>query len=188
LTIESLPQAGTVLNVRVQISADGVNWMDEGTAFPALGEVGHYFVKVRHFGGWLRLKGRVQQRSEAEDESAAAVPATANLSIHLTLKAGQKPSDARFGLHFSGWLFFDRFSDRRLFQYAPAFPERLFPGQPQHSLVGGRLFGDRHGRKRDFLHRRGGIGFQQRFFIPAIPARTSNRLAGDLRDHFAVLL
>lgn len=87
LTIESLPQAGTVLNVRVQLSADGVNWMDEGTAFPALGEVGHYFVKVRHFGGWLRLKGRVQQRSEAEDESAAAVPATANLSIHLALKA-----------------------------------------------------------------------------------------------------
>lgn len=87
LTIESLPGAGTVLKARVQISADGVNWMDEGTAFPALREAGHYFVKVRHFGGWLRLKGRVEESSDAGGDSPAAVPATANLTIHLALKA-----------------------------------------------------------------------------------------------------
>src|SRR5690606_25595396 len=86
LTIESLPQAGTVLNVRLQMSADGVAWIDEGSSFPDLREVGHYIVRVRQFGGGLLLKGRVQQRSEAEDESAAAVPATANLSVHLALK------------------------------------------------------------------------------------------------------
>lgn len=87
LTIESLRGADTMLNARVQISADGVNWIDEGTAFPALRKAGHYFVKVRHFGGWLRLKGRVEESGAPGGDSPAAGPATANLTIHLALKA-----------------------------------------------------------------------------------------------------
>lgn len=46
--------AGTEL--RVQISADGIRWRDEGTLVeltPA--EVD--FVRVKHFGNWLRLAG-----------------------------------------------------------------------------------------------------------------------------------
>ena len=45
----------------VQISADGIRWVDEGatmrlpTATDAV-----TFCKVAHFGGWLRLKGRIQ--------------------------------------------------------------------------------------------------------------------------------
>ncbi len=43
---------------RVQISADGIHWADEGTSFtlPA-GKDAVSFVKVKHFGGWLRLRG-----------------------------------------------------------------------------------------------------------------------------------
>lgn len=47
------------LNVRVQISADGVNWIDEGTKMPPISAVGDYFVRVTHFGGWLRLSGSI---------------------------------------------------------------------------------------------------------------------------------
>ena len=45
---------------RVQISADGIHWADEGAAFrlPAgRGEV--TFCKVSHFGGFLRLRGEL---------------------------------------------------------------------------------------------------------------------------------
>lgn len=45
---------------RVQISADGIHWVDEGTVFdlPA-GKDAVTFCKVSHFGGWLRLRGAV---------------------------------------------------------------------------------------------------------------------------------
>jgi len=43
------------LDARVQVSVDGITWIDEGTRFPALDKAGDYFIKVGHFGGWLRL-------------------------------------------------------------------------------------------------------------------------------------
>lgn len=45
---------------RVQISADGIRWVDEGAALrlPA-GRDEVTFCKVSHFGGWLRLRGTV---------------------------------------------------------------------------------------------------------------------------------
>ncbi|MCY3976664.1 MAG: hypothetical protein OXG23_01070 [Chloroflexi bacterium] len=49
----------------VQISADGIHWVDEGTSFnlPATkDEV--TFCKVSHFGGWLRIAGELPQSSE----------------------------------------------------------------------------------------------------------------------------
>jgi hypothetical protein len=47
------------MTAAVQVSADGVNWVDEGTAFAPVTGPGVSFVRVTHFGGWLRLKGDV---------------------------------------------------------------------------------------------------------------------------------
>jgi hypothetical protein len=44
----------------IQVSVDGINWIDEGTRFPPLYEVGDYFVRVSHFGGWLRLRNTLR--------------------------------------------------------------------------------------------------------------------------------
>ena len=48
-------EAGAAVSAAVQISADGVRWVDEGTRFDLMKDKGDYFVKVSHFGGWLRL-------------------------------------------------------------------------------------------------------------------------------------
>lgn len=46
----------------VQISADGIHWADEGTRFELPRQKGAVtFCKVTHFGGWLRLRGRVER-------------------------------------------------------------------------------------------------------------------------------
>ncbi len=43
----------------VEISHDGVNWAKEGSSFGPLKEKGLSFVRVTHFGNWLRLNCRV---------------------------------------------------------------------------------------------------------------------------------
>ncbi|MBQ7856807.1 MAG: hypothetical protein IJ348_06825 [Alistipes sp.] len=48
------------LRARVQISLDGVHWADEGVRFEPMHEAGLYFVKVSHFGNYLRLAVEVQ--------------------------------------------------------------------------------------------------------------------------------
>lgn len=48
-------ESGQTVHGRMQVSVDGITWVDEGTAFRAMKEEGDYFVKVREFGGWLRL-------------------------------------------------------------------------------------------------------------------------------------
>lgn len=49
-----LPAAGAT--VRVQISPDGMRWLDEGASFPLpLQRDATGFARVRHFGNWLRL-------------------------------------------------------------------------------------------------------------------------------------
>ena len=58
--IEDIKGNNTTLDAYVQISFDGVHWVDEGTSFPAISTTGIYFVKVSHFGGWLRLRGNIQ--------------------------------------------------------------------------------------------------------------------------------
>ena len=52
------PPAGIDAQARVQISADGIRWADEGTVFnlPAENDA-VTFGKVSHFGGWLRIAG-----------------------------------------------------------------------------------------------------------------------------------
>jgi hypothetical protein len=58
---------------RVQISPDGMQWCDEGSAAPVRpGELAA--VKVAHFGGWLRIAGDPGEKTEIL------------LSVHLVLK------------------------------------------------------------------------------------------------------
>ncbi len=42
--------------IRVQLSADGMRWIDEGTGFELPRSTDHdSFLRVRHFGNWLRI-------------------------------------------------------------------------------------------------------------------------------------
>lgn len=52
--VEDIVGTGT-LNARVQISHDGIHWADEGTTFETITTKGLHFVKVTHFGNYLRL-------------------------------------------------------------------------------------------------------------------------------------
>ena len=52
------------VRARVQISADGINWCDEGTTFALPSAVGVTFGKVAHFGGWLRIAGELPEGAE----------------------------------------------------------------------------------------------------------------------------
>ena len=56
IRIHEMDGAKVTLKSIVQISVDGIEWIDEGSYFPTLNKHGDYFIKVNHFGGWLRLK------------------------------------------------------------------------------------------------------------------------------------
>ena len=75
LVVEEVSGTQTSLDAVVEISADGINWIPEGTAFPTISSEGHYAVKVGHFGNWLRVYGKM----------GGANPAF-KLSVHLHLK------------------------------------------------------------------------------------------------------
>ena len=59
IRIHEIAGSDARLASRVQVSVDGIDWIDEGTAFPPLDKPGSYCVKVRHFGGWLRLHSEI---------------------------------------------------------------------------------------------------------------------------------
>ncbi|MGH8618853.1 MAG: hypothetical protein ACREUW_14265 [Burkholderiales bacterium] len=63
------------LRARVQISPDGMHWADEGRALAIPPRAGVSFVRVGHFGGWLRLAGK------------APAGATLRVMAYLVLKA-----------------------------------------------------------------------------------------------------
>jgi len=65
---------GAIINTSVQISLDGIVWLDEGTCFASIDAVGDHFVKVSHFGGWLRLNSTITSGCRC------------NLTISLVLK------------------------------------------------------------------------------------------------------
>lgn len=44
-------------NARAQISVNGIDWIDEGTAFAPINGNGQYVIRLKHFGGWLRITG-----------------------------------------------------------------------------------------------------------------------------------
>lgn len=60
IRVENIEGESAQLDAAVQISVDGLNWIDEGTNFQTIGAKGDYFVKVTHFGGFLRLRGLVK--------------------------------------------------------------------------------------------------------------------------------
>jgi hypothetical protein len=52
---------------RVQISPDGIHWVDEGTVFPMPAATGDLsFGRVRRFGGFLRLVARIPARASVK--------------------------------------------------------------------------------------------------------------------------
>ncbi|HVX00892.1 MAG TPA: hypothetical protein VHA52_10720, partial [Candidatus Babeliaceae bacterium] len=75
ITVEECHGRGALLKAKVQISVDGVYWLDEGTAFDPIDSRGQYFVRVSHFGGWLRLSGEIEGKE-----------GKFNLTIHLVIK------------------------------------------------------------------------------------------------------
>ena len=70
------PAPGSTVEFRVQISPDGINWLDHEGAVPVESEaVGLLSIPVTHFGHWLRLR--------SEHKSGDAAPM---LRIYLELK------------------------------------------------------------------------------------------------------
>jgi hypothetical protein len=57
--IRLLEEPGANVDARIQISPDGIEWVDEGTRFPALEHAGLAFARVVRFGNWLRIVGTV---------------------------------------------------------------------------------------------------------------------------------
>jgi hypothetical protein len=55
----------TILRARVQISPDGIHWVDEGTDFPPLAGEGLVFARIGRFGNWLRVAGTVEGTAPA---------------------------------------------------------------------------------------------------------------------------
>jgi hypothetical protein len=59
------PIAGAAL--RVEISPDGMHWVDEGTVVPLPEGVGPVtFARVGHFGNWLRLAGTLPPEASCQ--------------------------------------------------------------------------------------------------------------------------
>ncbi|TZF81872.1 hypothetical protein FW774_17660 [Pedobacter sp. BS3] len=75
IIVEEVSGAQATLETSVEISADGINWIDEGTSFAAIHSPGHYAAKVSHFGNWLRVHGKITGTNPAF-----------KLSVHLHLK------------------------------------------------------------------------------------------------------
>jgi hypothetical protein len=57
-----------------QLSVDGVNWIDEGSRFETITTKVHYFLRLNHFGGWLRLRCSLKNNSKVK------------ITIHLVTK------------------------------------------------------------------------------------------------------
>ena len=68
-------QGSIALRATLQLSVDGIEWMDDELCFRRIDRVGSSFLRVRHFGGWLRLDGDV-----------AGQDARVRLTIYLVLK------------------------------------------------------------------------------------------------------
>ncbi len=58
VTAEEQTPADAKIDLRVQLSADGIRWLDEGTTLSLTGP-GCTFTRLTHFGGFLRLAGSV---------------------------------------------------------------------------------------------------------------------------------
>lgn len=75
IRIHEISGERAAIDSRVQVSVDGIHWIDEGTRFPTLDRPGDAFIKVTHFGGWLRLASEV-----------SGTDPRVKLTAHLVLK------------------------------------------------------------------------------------------------------
>jgi hypothetical protein len=73
--LREMSASGAKVLAVVQISADGINWVDEGTRLGPLVEDGVAFARLSHFGGWFRARFEVV---------GATSPVT--LTVQLVLK------------------------------------------------------------------------------------------------------
>lgn len=48
-------EKNSVLSAKLQISPDGINWIDEGSSILEIMKEGVFFMRTVNFGGWLRL-------------------------------------------------------------------------------------------------------------------------------------
>ena len=66
---------GDVVTLRVQLSPDGIRWIDEGTV---LRVAEHAMARLTHFGGFLRLVGGATD--------AGGLPTGTTLTVRIALK------------------------------------------------------------------------------------------------------
>lgn len=59
IMVEELQGINPELLAEVEISHDGVNWAKEGTVSDPITQCGLHFIRVKHFGNWLRLNCRI---------------------------------------------------------------------------------------------------------------------------------
>ena len=79
--LEAPPGVG--LEARVQLSPDGMHWLDEGTTFTELNAARPLgFARLREFGNWLRLAGSTGSQGAPSAPSGAQVRAL----IYIVLK------------------------------------------------------------------------------------------------------
>jgi hypothetical protein len=57
--IEEIAGTDTAVTLYADISVDGVHWTAEGATLGPLARTGDYFFRVRHFGGFIRMRGEV---------------------------------------------------------------------------------------------------------------------------------
>jgi hypothetical protein len=65
--VRALAREGSTVGAvaRVQLSPDGMHWCDEGSEMPLPSEAeGVSFVRIRHFGSWLRLVGELPEGTQ----------------------------------------------------------------------------------------------------------------------------
>ncbi len=75
IRVHELSGKDVTFDAKVQVSVDGIEWIDEGTNFPIINKPGNCFIKVSHFGGWLRLRNMITGKEP-----------NLKLTIHLVLK------------------------------------------------------------------------------------------------------
>ena len=59
IMVEELSGKNPMLTAEVELSHDGINWAKEGTISDPITKKGLHFVRVSHFGNWLRLNGHI---------------------------------------------------------------------------------------------------------------------------------
>ena len=57
--VEAMSGGNAMLKGEVELSHDGIHWAEEGTSIGPITKAGLHFVRVKHFGNWLRLNCQV---------------------------------------------------------------------------------------------------------------------------------